>query len=72
MDYKDPTELWDALECKYAVSKDGHLLYICEQLFDFSINAAKSIVMQAICEQLFDFWLERLQGLDALHLTELW
>jgi hypothetical protein len=47
MDYKDPTKLWDALERKYAVSKDGHLLYICEQLFDFSIDAAKSIVMQA-------------------------
>jgi hypothetical protein len=47
MDYKDPTQLWDALECKYAIFEDGHLLYICEQLFDFSINAAKSIVMQA-------------------------
>jgi hypothetical protein len=47
MDYKDPTELWDALECKYAISKDGRLLYICEQLFDFSIDATKSIVTQA-------------------------
>jgi hypothetical protein len=47
MDYKDPTELWDALERKYAVSKDGRLLYICEQLFQFDIDAAKSIVMQA-------------------------
>jgi hypothetical protein len=45
MDYKDPTELWDALERKYAVSKDNHLLYICEQLFDFNIDAAKSVVM---------------------------
>jgi hypothetical protein len=47
MDYKDPTELWDARELKCDVSEDGHLLYICEQLFDFSIDAAKSIVMQA-------------------------
>jgi hypothetical protein len=47
MDYKEPTELWDALERKYAVSEDGRLLYICEQLFDFSIDAAKSIVMHA-------------------------
>jgi hypothetical protein len=47
MDYKDPNKLWDALERKYAFSEDGHLLYICEQLFDFSINAAKSIVTQA-------------------------
>jgi hypothetical protein len=47
MDYKDPTELWDALEHKYAVSKDDRLLYICEQLFDFSIDAVKSIVTQA-------------------------
>jgi hypothetical protein len=39
--------LWDALERKYTVSEDGHLLYICEQLFDFSIDAAKSIVTQA-------------------------
>jgi hypothetical protein len=46
MDYKDLTELWDALEHKYAVSKGGRRLYICEQLFDFSIDAAKSIVMQ--------------------------
>jgi hypothetical protein len=30
MDYKDPAELWDVLERKYAISKDGHLLYICE------------------------------------------
>jgi hypothetical protein len=47
MDYKDHTELWDALECKYAVSEDGRLLYISEQLFNFSIDAVKSIVMQA-------------------------
>jgi hypothetical protein len=47
MDYKDPIELWDALEHKYAVSQDGRLLYICEQLFNFSIDAAKSIVTQA-------------------------
>jgi hypothetical protein len=47
MDYKDPTELCDALEHKYVVSEDGQLLYICEQLFDFSIDAAKSIVTQA-------------------------
>jgi hypothetical protein len=47
IDYKDPTELSDALEHKYAISEDGRLLYICEQLFDFSIDAAKSIVMQA-------------------------
>jgi hypothetical protein len=47
MDYKDLTELWDALECKYDVSEDGRLLYICEQLFEFSIDAAKSIVTQA-------------------------
>jgi hypothetical protein len=47
MDYKDPTELWDALEHKYAVSEDDRLLYICEQLFDFSIDAVKSIVTQA-------------------------
>jgi hypothetical protein len=46
-DYKDPTKLWDALKCKYAISEDGRLLYICEQIFDFSIDAAKSIVMQA-------------------------
>jgi hypothetical protein len=46
MDYKDPAELWDVLECKYVVSEDGHLLYICEQLFDFSIDAAKFIVTQ--------------------------
>jgi hypothetical protein len=45
MDYKDPTELWDALEHKYAVSEDGRLMYICEQLFDYNIDAAKSIVM---------------------------
>jgi hypothetical protein len=44
MDYKDPTELWDALECKYTVSEDGHLMYICEQLFDFSIDDAKAII----------------------------
>jgi hypothetical protein len=47
MNYKDPTELWDALEHKYVVSKDGRLLYICEQLFDFSIDTVKSIVTQA-------------------------
>jgi hypothetical protein len=47
IDYKDPTKLSDALEHKYAISEDSRLLYICEQLFDFSIDAAKSIVMQA-------------------------
>jgi hypothetical protein len=47
MDYKDPTELWDALERKYAVSEDIFLLYISEQLFDFGIDAAKCIVMHA-------------------------
>jgi hypothetical protein len=30
MDYKDPTELWDALEHKYAFFKDDRLVYICE------------------------------------------
>jgi hypothetical protein len=29
MDYKDHTELWDALERKYAVSQDDRLMYIC-------------------------------------------
>jgi hypothetical protein len=47
MDYKDPTELWDALEHKYAVSEDIFLLYISEQLFDFGIDAAKCIGMHA-------------------------
>jgi hypothetical protein len=51
MDYKDPTELWDALERKYALSEYGRLLYICEQLFDFSIEATK-YWMPYICEQL--------------------
>jgi hypothetical protein len=52
MDYKDPTELWDALEHKYVVSEDNRLLYICEQLFDFNIDTAKSIVKQAHVFQL--------------------
>ena len=47
MNYEDPCELWEALERKYAISEDGHLLYSCEQLFDFSIDVAKSIVTQA-------------------------
>jgi hypothetical protein len=44
MDYKDPTELWDALERKYVVPEDSRFLYICEQLFGFNTDAAKSIV----------------------------
>ena len=47
MDYTNPTELWDALERKFAVSESGRLLYTCEQFYDFSIDAAKSIVAQA-------------------------
>jgi hypothetical protein len=47
MDDKDPTELWDALEHKDTISENDRLLYICEQLFDFRIDAAKSIVKQA-------------------------
>ena len=47
MDYTNPIELWDALERKYAVSKGCPLLYTCEQFYDFSIGAAKSIVAQA-------------------------
>jgi hypothetical protein len=47
MDDKDPTELWDALENKDTISENDRLLYICEQLFDFRIDAAKSIVKQA-------------------------
>lgn len=47
MKYTDPTELWDALERKYVVSEGGRLLYSCEQFFDFSIDAAKSVVSQA-------------------------
>jgi hypothetical protein len=47
MNYKYPTELWDALEHKYTISKDDHLFYTCEQLFDFSINVVKSMVTQA-------------------------
>jgi hypothetical protein len=47
MNYKDPTELQDALERKYVVPEDECLLYTCEQLFDFRIDAAKSIVTQA-------------------------
>jgi len=46
MDYTNPTVLWDALEHKFAVSKVGHLLYTCEQFYDFSIDAAKPIVAQ--------------------------
>ena len=30
MDYTNPTELWDALERKFAVSEGGRLLYTCE------------------------------------------
>ena len=47
MDYTNPTELWNALERKYAVSEGGRLLYTCEQFYDFSVDAAKSIVAQA-------------------------
>ena len=47
MDYTNPTELWDALECKDAVSEGGRLIYTCEQFYDFSVDAAKSIVEQA-------------------------
>ena len=47
MDYTNPTELWDALECKFAVLEGGRLLYTCEQFYDYSIDAAKSIVAQA-------------------------
>ena len=47
MDYTNPTELWDALERKYAVLEDGRLLYTCEQFYDYIIDAAKSIVAQA-------------------------
>ena len=47
MDYTNPTELWDALEPKFAVSEGGRLLYTCEQVYDFSVDAAKSIVAQA-------------------------
>ena len=46
MDYTNPTELWDALERKFAVSEGGRLLYTCEQFYDFSIDAAKSIDAQ--------------------------
>ena len=47
MDYTDPTEFWDALERKFAVSEGGRLLYACEQFYDFSVDAAKSLVAQA-------------------------
>jgi hypothetical protein len=47
MNYTNPTELWDALERKFAVFKSGCLLYTCEQFYDYSMNAAKSIVAQA-------------------------
>ncbi|CAO2147295.1 unnamed protein product [Urochloa humidicola] len=43
----DPTELWDALERKFAVSEGGRLLYSAEQFYDYSIDDAKSIVAQA-------------------------
>jgi hypothetical protein len=69
MDYKDPTKLWDALERKYAVSEDGRLLYICKQLFDFSIDTAKSIVTQA---HKFQLLAGEIASLDDLYLTELW
>ena len=32
---------------QYAVSEGGHLLYTCEQFYDFNIDAAKSIFAQA-------------------------
>ena len=41
------TKLWDSLERKYQVSEGGHLLYTCEQFYDFNIDAAKSIFAQA-------------------------
>ena len=44
MDYTNPTELWDAQMRKFTVSEGGHLLYTCEQFYDFSVDAAKSIV----------------------------
>ena len=47
MDYTNLTELLDALERKFAVSEGGRLLYACEQFYDFSVDAAKSIVAQA-------------------------
>ncbi|PUZ57016.1 hypothetical protein GQ55_5G394500 [Panicum hallii var. hallii] len=51
MDYTNPTELWDALERKFAV-KGGHLLYTYKQFYDFNIDTAKSIVAQAHEKQL--------------------
>lgn len=47
MDYTNPTELWDALERKYAVSEGGRLVYSYEKFYDYNIDAAKSIVAQA-------------------------
>ena len=47
MDCTNPTELWDALERKYVLSEGGHLLYTYDQFYDYSIDAAKSIVAQA-------------------------
>jgi hypothetical protein len=47
MECTNPTELWDALERKFVVSEAGRLLYTCEQFYDFSIVAVKSIVAQA-------------------------
>ena len=39
--------MWDALEGKYEVTEGGRLLYTCEQFYDFSVDAAKSIDAQA-------------------------
>lgn len=47
MDFKSITELWDALEHKYAEAEAGRWLYMCEQFFDLSLDNAKSIVAQA-------------------------
>jgi hypothetical protein len=44
LDYTNPTELWDTLERKFAVSEGDRLLYTCGQFYDISIDAAKSIV----------------------------
>ena len=45
MDFKSATELWDALEHKYAEAEAGRWLYMCEQFFDYSMDDAKSIVV---------------------------
>jgi len=35
------------MECKFVVSEAGRLLYTCENFYDYSIDATKSIVTQA-------------------------